>query len=137
MGIKDWFKKVGSKIIGGISRVGSFVKDKILPVASRIAKPALGIISKLPGTIGKIGKIGSNILGAVGNIAGQIPNKDIGQRIQDGANRIDAVAKPYIGRLQDRAEQLNQTIEDYKKAGGNAWGIIRDAYGNIKKQFNS
>lgn len=106
MGIKSFFGKVW----GGIKKAGRFVKDKVLPVVGRIAKPVLGLVGALPGKIGMIGKIGSGIANILHGAAEKIPNEDAKRKITDVIARGNDKFQTVVDRGRGLAENARHVV---------------------------
>ena len=118
MGLKDFFGKVGNGLKAGFN----WVKDKALPAVGKIAQPALNIMSMMPGTLGTIGKVGSSLFETGKQLAEDVPNKSIADKIGDAAQGIqkavdigrESMANPekkvdvnkIIGATADAAQKL-------------------------------
>lgn len=107
MGVKSFFKKVW----GGIKKAGRFVKDKVLPVVGRIAKPVLGVVGALPGKIGMIGKIGSGIANILHGATEKIPNEDARRKLDDIISRGHDKFQTVVDRGRDIANGVNRTVD--------------------------
>ena len=107
MGVKSFFKKVW----GGIKKAGRFVKDKVLPVVGRIAKPVLNVIGALPGKIGMIGKIGSGIANILHGATEKIPNEDARRKLDDIISRGHDKFQTVVDRGRDIANGANRTVD--------------------------
>ena len=107
MGIKSFFKKVW----GGIKKAGRFVKDKVLPVVGRIAKPVLNVIGALPGKIGMIGKIGSGVANILHGATEKIPNEDARRKLDDIISRGHDKFQTVVDRGRDIANGANRTVD--------------------------
>ena len=105
MGIKDFFRKVGSGIKNGLKAGYNWVKDKALPVVGRIADTGMNILSLLPGKLRMIGKVGSFIGSGIKAITGQIGNKDLSKKIDDGVDRLQGKLDDTIHTGQDWARK--------------------------------
>ena len=106
-GIKSFFKKVW----GGIKKAGRFVKDKVLPVVGRIAKPVLSVIGALPGKIGMIGKIGSGVANILHDATEKIPNEDARRKLDDIISRGHDKFQTVVDRGRDIANGANRTVD--------------------------
>lgn len=107
MGIKSFFKKVW----GGIKKAGRFVKDKVLPVVGRIAKPVLSVVGALPGKIGMIGNIGSGIANILHGATEKIPNEDARRKLDDIISRGHDKFQTVVDRGRDIANGANRTVD--------------------------
>lgn len=107
MGVKSFFKKVW----GGIKKAGRFVKDKVLPVVGRIAKPVLNVIGALPGKIGMIGKIGSGVANILHGATEKIPNEDARRKLDDIISRGHDKFQTVVDRGRDIANGANRTVD--------------------------
>lgn len=107
MGVKSFFKKVW----GGIKKAGRFVKDKVLPVVGRIAKPVLSVIGALPGKIGMIGKIGSGVANILHGATEKIPNEDARRKLDDIISRGHDKFQTVVDRGRDIANGANRTVD--------------------------
>lgn len=107
MGVKSFFKKVW----GGIKKAGRFVKDKVLPVVGRIAKPVLSVVGALPGKIGMIGKIGSGIANILHGATEKIPNEDARRKLDDIISRGHDKFQTVVDRGRDIANGANRTVD--------------------------
>ena len=107
MGIKSFFKKVW----GGIKKAGRFVKDKVLPVVGRIAKPVLSVVGALPGKIGMIGKIGSGVANILHGATEKIPNEDARRKLDDIISRGHDKFQTVVDRGRDIANGANRTVD--------------------------
>lgn len=107
MGIKSFFKKVW----GGIKKAGRFVKDKVLPVVGRIAKPVLSVVGALPGKIGMIGNIGSGIANILHGATEKIPNEDARRKLDDIISRGHDKFQTVVDRGRDIANGVNRTVD--------------------------
>ena len=126
MGIKSFFKKVGN----GFKKAGRWVRDKALPAVGRIVKPALNVISMLPGKIGMIGKIGSAITGVLHNATDQIPNKDT----RDKINRVIDRGNTNFSRFIDKGQAIAEGINGKIGVGRNIVDAVKQGYQNQIKQ---
>ncbi len=118
MGVKSFFKKVW----GGIKKAGRFVKDKVLPVVGRIAKPVLNVIGALPGKIGMIGKIGSGIANILHGATEKIPNEDARRKLDDIISRGHDKFQTVVDRGRSVADGANRTV-----------GVARDVIERFKR----
>ena len=107
MGVKSFFKKVW----GGIKKAGRVVKDKVLPVVGRIAKPVLNVIGALPGKIGMIGKIGSGVANILHGATEKIPNEDARRKLDDIISRGHDKFQTVVDRGRDIANGANRTVD--------------------------
>ena len=107
MGVKSFFKKVW----GGIKKAGRFVKDKVLPVVGRIAKPVLSVVGALPGKIGMIGNIGSGIANILHGATEKIPNEDARRKLDDIISRGHDKFQTVVDRGRDIANGANRTVD--------------------------
>ena len=107
MGVKSFFKKVW----GGIKKAGRFVKDKVLPVVGRIAKPVLSVVGALPGKIGRIGKIESGIANILHGATEKIPNEDARRKLDDIISRGHDKFQTVVDRGRDIANGANRTVD--------------------------
>ena len=107
MGVKSFFKKVW----GGIKKAGRFVKDKVLPVVGRIAKPVLSVVGALPGKIGMIGKIGSGVANILHGATEKIPNEDARRKLDDIISRGHDKFQTVVDRGRDIANGANRTVD--------------------------
>ena len=94
--------------------VGQFVTEKVIPTVGRIAKPALGIISALPGKLGMIGKVGSTVLGALGGAAEHIPNQQIREGVQNGLRKIGETGDRVSQVISDGAQRITGAADAMK-----------------------
>ena len=117
-GLKSFFKKIGQ----GLKKVGRFVKDKALPAIGRIAKPILNVMSLIPGKIGAIGQIGSAVTSALHGITEKIPNKDVGDKIDNVINKGNDKFQTVIDKGKQYAETGNQIV-----------GAVKDGWNNTIK----
>ena len=117
-GIKSFFKKVW----GGIKKAGRFVKDKVLPVVGRIAKPVLSVIGALPGKIGMIGKIGSGVANILHGATEKIPNEDARRKLDDIISRGHDKFQTVVDRGRSVADGANRTV-----------GVARDVIERFKR----
>lgn len=106
MGIKSFFKKIGN----GIKKAGRFVRDKVLPVVGRIAKPVLNVLGALPGHIGMVGKLGSAITGVIHQATDKIPNEQIRDKINSVVDKGEQGFKKIVDTGQNYAERANEAV---------------------------
>ena len=118
MGIKSFFKKVGS----GLKKAGRWVKNKAIPFIGRLAKPILHGISLLPGKLGLIGKLGSAVTGIAGGIVDKIPNDKVRGRMNEWIEHEARIGQDKLHKITDIAQRANDAIN-----------TVRDGYNNQVK----
>lgn len=133
MGIKDFFKKVGGKIKDGLKAGYSFVKEKVVPVAGRIARAGLNILQNLPGKIGAIGKIGGAVIDTVKNVAGQIPNDKIRDKVVGTADKVGERVSHVVETGQTIANRANGIANDAVQRAGAAYNAVKAGVGAVKQ----
>ncbi len=127
MGIKKFFKKVGS----GIKKAASWTKDKFhktVNVVKKFSKPVMGIVDKVSGLLANVpGKIGM-IAGGV-NAANGLANKVMDQ-IPDGAAKDKLKAAQ--GKTTNTANNILtkvggvvDTANNYIQRGQNIANLIK------------
>lgn len=121
-GIKRFFSKIGN----GLRKAGRWDKDKVFPVVGRIAKPILNVIGALPGHIGMVGKIGSEITGILHQATDQIPNNNA----RDKLNKIIDKGHEGFNRVVDTGQHYAERVNDTVDRGKRMIGIVRDGYNN-------
>lgn len=135
MGIKSFFGKIKNGIKAGFNWVKDkavpFVRDKVIPVASRIIKPVLGFASMLPGKLGTFGKIGQTIADTVSNVAGQIPNKDLRDKVQQGVSNLNDKVQSGISKGQDMATKVNDGINKGIGVATNMYNAAKQGAGAV------
>ena len=121
-GLKSFFKKVGN----GFKKAGRWVRDKALPAVGRIVKPALNVISMLPGKIGMIGKLGSAITGVLHGATSTIPNKDVRDKLDNIIDRGNNGFQGVVDRGRNAADRVNHGI-----------GQTRETYDRLRNDYES
>ncbi len=128
MGIKKFFKKIGS----GIKKGASWAKDKFhktVNVVKKFAKPVMGAVDKVSGLLsmvpGKIGLIagGVNAANGVANkVLDQIPDGAAKNKLKAAQGKTTNTANNVLTKVGNIADKAN----DYVQRGQNIANIIRN-----------
>ena len=123
MGIKKFF----SKVWGGLKKAGRWVKDKALPVIGRVAKPILNIMGVLPGHIGMIWKVGSDIAGVASNVIDKIPNQNIQNKLHGIVDKANNTVQSGVEKGQQIAQTANNIVNAAKEGVGTIGSVVKPA----------
>lgn len=118
-----------SKLGNGIKKAGRWVRDKVLPVVGRIAKPVLNIISALPGKLGMIGKVGSAVTGLLHGATEKIPN----QGIKDKLNRYIDKGSDKFQHVVDKGREISDDVNRKIGVGKDIANHLKEGYNNVIK----
>ena len=125
MGIRSFFKKIGN----GIKKAGRWVRDKVLPVVGRIAKPVLNVLGALPGKLGMIGKVGSAVTGLLHGATEKIPN----QGIKDKLNRYIDKGSEKFQHVIDKGKEFSDDVNRKIGVGKDIANHLKEGYNNVIK----
>ncbi len=116
MGIKKFFKKVGS----GIKKGASWVKDKFhktVNVVKKFGKHVLYVANKVSGYLamvpGKVGMVASGInagTGIANDILDKIPNGNVKNKVSTLVNQAGSQANDKLNQFGNKVQQISDKV---------------------------
>ena len=123
MGIKKFFGKVWN----GLKKAGRWVKDKALPAIGRVARPILNVMGMLPGHLGLVGKVGSDVAGVASNLIDKIPNQNIQNKLHGIVDKANNTVLTGIDKGQQIARTANDIVNTAKEGVGRIGAVVKPA----------
>ncbi len=128
MGVKKFFKKVGS----GIKKAASWTKDKFhktVNVVKKFGKPVLNVANKVSGMLsmvpGEVGMVASAInagTGIANSVLDQIPSGKVKNKVTNVVNKASSKANEYA----EKAGSLGRNIQEGMQTARNIGSTIQN-----------
>ena len=135
MGIKDFFKKAWDKVKTGARATYNWVRDKAMPTIGKIAKVGGNILSNMPGWLGKAGKVISGAVDIGHQIAGQIPNEGIRKKIDGGLDKIGNGVRIGVDTGQKINRRVQDAVNDATQRVGAVYDAVKAGVGKMKQDM--
>ncbi len=150
MGIKKFFKKVGS----GIQRAASWTKDKFhktVNVVKKFGKPVLnvankisGVLSMVPGTVGAVATAVNAGTGIANSVLDQLPSGKVKSKVTNVVNKATtqantgvSKAQQYAGKVADVGRGIQSGIQTAHNIGRTIQdGVQRVDMSPVKRLLN-
>ena len=109
-------KRIGSKILSPIKKVGKFAVNVGRKAIGGIGK-GLGLIGMLPGKLGAIGRVGNTVVNGVKGIVDAIPNEKAKNAINGAIDQGVDKAKEYSDEAVRKATRFKERAEPWVNFG--------------------